>query len=247
MEDGPKLIPKRWTPADYTVADPGSGGIPDAPSTGTLYGRLNGQWSPVAGPGVADAPSDGSTYGRKNGGWLAVTPGISDAPSDGNVYSRQNGAWAAVSPKLSILATKSTSGTSTSGTILGPIFTAGDSYIDDAGNGAFLSTGIPTEYDNSNGPSFGMIVPIAFGQPQGYIGRYTPGGSSPSPLGNNYAVSGAQIIQNTAISGYGLNTQIAKLLADYPGGLPGNSCPLISKSMRPDHHISGQLFPTPGG
>ena len=44
--------------------------------------------------GITDAPSDGTTYGRKDAGWVSISSGgISDAPSDGKYYGRKDGAW----------------------------------------------------------------------------------------------------------------------------------------------------------
>ena len=55
----------------------GGGGIPDAPSDGTLYGRVNATWSAAqpAGSYLTEAPSDGNTYGRKNGAWSSIAGG----------------------------------------------------------------------------------------------------------------------------------------------------------------------------
>ena len=50
----------------------------DAPSNGTLYGRLNGAWSAVTvgGGGITEAPTDGAIYARKGqtAAWIAALP-----------------------------------------------------------------------------------------------------------------------------------------------------------------------------
>ena len=71
----------------------GGGGIPDAPSDGTLYGRKNAAWDAVPAPGIADAPSDGTLYARKNAAWDAVPAGVEEAPNDGLPYVRQSQNW----------------------------------------------------------------------------------------------------------------------------------------------------------
>ena len=52
-----------------------SGGIPDAPSNGNIYGRMNATWVtvPTGGAGIADAPNDATLYGRKSLGWTHLT------------------------------------------------------------------------------------------------------------------------------------------------------------------------------
>jgi len=93
------LTAGKWT----LLAQGSSGGITDAPSDSTTYGRRNAIWvnvvnragdtmtgllvlsgDPTAPPGavtrqyadtkLSDAPSDGSDYGRKNGAWDKVVP-----------------------------------------------------------------------------------------------------------------------------------------------------------------------------
>jgi hypothetical protein len=111
-----------------------------------------GNWtllaSGTAGGGIADAPSDSTTYGRNNAAWVHVLPtaggtmigaitlaadpasglqaatknyvdahsgagGISDAPSDSTAYGRQNASWIHVLPL-------------TGGTLTGPLIQAAD-------------------------------------------------------------------------------------------------------------------------
>jgi hypothetical protein len=54
----------------------GTGGIPEAPTDGQLYGRQNSTWQvvPAAGPGggIGEAPINGQMFGRKNGGWSTL-------------------------------------------------------------------------------------------------------------------------------------------------------------------------------
>jgi hypothetical protein len=51
-----------------------SGGIPDAPTDGQLYGRQDAGWAVISsGGGIADAPSDGTLYGRKSAAWAHLT------------------------------------------------------------------------------------------------------------------------------------------------------------------------------
>jgi hypothetical protein len=69
-----------------------SAGIPDAPSDGSYYARLNASWAGFT-PGFADATADGQLYARQNNTWFPFALGISDAPSDGSTYGRNNNAW----------------------------------------------------------------------------------------------------------------------------------------------------------
>jgi hypothetical protein len=51
----------------------GTGGVPEAPSDGKLYGRKDVAWSEiVGGGGLPDAPSNDGYYGRHNGNWQQV-------------------------------------------------------------------------------------------------------------------------------------------------------------------------------
>jgi hypothetical protein len=52
----------------------GSGGIPEAPSTGTYFARRNATWA--ATPIQADAPSDGVNYVRLNATWSSITTAL---------------------------------------------------------------------------------------------------------------------------------------------------------------------------
>jgi len=65
--------------------------LPEAPSTNTPYGRMNGAWTPVLG----DAPSNGLPYARMNATWSAVVP---EAPLTGSIYGRGSAGWTPVLP-----------------------------------------------------------------------------------------------------------------------------------------------------
>jgi hypothetical protein len=73
-----------------------------------------------------------------------------------------------------------------------------------------------------------MAVGNSLNQPQASVGRYTPSGQSPNPLGHCYAVSGAAISNNGIVPNYGLNNQVTQLVKDYSGALPRGSIVLIS-------------------
>jgi hypothetical protein len=93
----PNSLVLSWNSAtqSYVLAPAASGGLPDAPADGTLYGRQNTAW--VAVPvSMADAPNDGTLYGRKNLAWVAVPASLPDAPNDGSLYGRKSLGWALV-------------------------------------------------------------------------------------------------------------------------------------------------------
>jgi hypothetical protein len=53
------------------------GGLGEAPSDGSLYGRMDAAWTvipPAADGGLPEAPNDGKLYGRLSGQWTQVTP-----------------------------------------------------------------------------------------------------------------------------------------------------------------------------
>lgn len=91
-----KWTSKRATAADLAGLVPA--GVPDAPSDGTRYVRLNAAWSTIPLP-IGDAPSDGTPYSRKDAAWVAAgSGGVPEAPISMTFYARQNGAWAAIVP-----------------------------------------------------------------------------------------------------------------------------------------------------
>lgn len=58
------------------------------------YFVFNGSaWVAFDAGGIPDAPSDGSLYGRKDAGWEQVPAGLADAPSDGKLYGREDATW----------------------------------------------------------------------------------------------------------------------------------------------------------
>lgn len=65
--------------------------LPEAPSTNTPYGRMNGAWTPV----LADAPSNSLPYARLNATWTPVVP---EAPLTGSIYGRGSAGWVPVMP-----------------------------------------------------------------------------------------------------------------------------------------------------
>jgi hypothetical protein len=72
-------------------------GVPDAPSDGELYARLNAAWQDFV-AGIADAPADGDLYARLDNAWEAFVAGIPDAPNDGNYYARKDLDWESFVP-----------------------------------------------------------------------------------------------------------------------------------------------------
>jgi lysophospholipase L1-like esterase len=103
------------------------------------------------------------------------------------------------------------------------IFYLGDSYLDD-GNYKALTNGSASEYASNSAP-WSTVVNVTLGLPS--TGRWTPAGSQ-SALGNNYAVSGAGINCSSTPTNTSLHGQAAKLLADYPHGLPAGSLVVIA-------------------
>jgi len=103
------------------------------------------------------------------------------------------------------------------------IFYLGDSYLDD-GNFKALTNKSAVEYFSNSEP-WGNLVNHTLGLPA--VGRWTPAGGR-APLGNNYAVSGAGINYSPTPGNTSLHGQVAKLLADYPHGLPTNSLVVLA-------------------
>lgn len=114
----------------------GGGGIPEAPSDSTLYGRKNGAWAqaqPLDGDLTALAGLTGLNviyYRSGSDTWSAVTVGtglafvggtltatggggggIPEAPTDSKYYARRNSAWADISVTFAPLASPTFSGT----------------------------------------------------------------------------------------------------------------------------------------
>ena len=83
-----------WVP----TADPAEIGdavqttnAPDANKKITTRFQLLGGGS--GGGGIPEAPSDGTIYGRQNAGWVPAGGGVTEAPNDGKPYVRQGAAW----------------------------------------------------------------------------------------------------------------------------------------------------------
>lgn len=68
-----------------------SGGIPEAPEDGILYGRKDATWQRA----TPEAPNDGILYGRFNYSWIKA---VEEAPEDNQKYARINGSWEAILP-----------------------------------------------------------------------------------------------------------------------------------------------------
>jgi hypothetical protein len=95
------------------------------------------------------------------------------------------------------------------------VFYLGDSYLDDGNYKALTHLATDTY-----APPWSTVANLALGLPT--VGRWTPSGGR-TPFGTNYAVAGAGInISPTPIS-TSLHGQVAKLLEDYPSGLPSHS------------------------
>jgi lysophospholipase L1-like esterase len=108
-------------------------------------------------------------------------------------------------------------------TALTNIIYLGDSYLDDGNIKALTTTKAPDFFSNS--APWPTLVNRALGLPA--VGRWTSAGSQ-SPLGNNYAVSGAGISYSSTPTNTSLHGQVAKLLADYPHGIPANSLVVVA-------------------
>lgn len=79
---------------------PTIGAVPAGATYALIFNPATGQYAqlPISllGGGISDAPSDGTIYGRKNAAWVATGGGIADAPNDGILYGRKSLAWSAV-------------------------------------------------------------------------------------------------------------------------------------------------------
>jgi GDSL-like Lipase/Acylhydrolase len=98
------------------------------------------------------------------------------------------------------------------------IFYLGDSYLDD-GNYQALRNRLGSANASDSAP-WDNVVNVTLGLPS--AGRWASPGSQ-SPVGNNYAVCGAAIKYSPTPIDTSLHGQVAKLLADYPHGLPAGS------------------------
>jgi GDSL-like Lipase/Acylhydrolase len=145
-----------------------------------------------------------------NGDNASVSP---RSPSQRTINTETSGN---IKPKLSKASWKSPQG-------VNQIFYLGDSYLDD-GNYQAL-TGFPLEYF-SNEPPWGTDVNVTLGLPA--VGRWSPAGSAPNPLGNNYAVAGSSIGGDLTLVDTSLRGQVNLMLSDYPKGLPADSLVVVA-------------------
>jgi GDSL-like Lipase/Acylhydrolase len=107
--------------------------------------------------------------------------------------------------------------------VLKNIIYLGDSYLDDGNYQAIA--GYPVEHF-SNEPPWPTDVNLALGFPA--VGRWTPAGNPPNPLGNNYAVNGASIDGNvTPPLDTSFRGQVNLVLSDYPNGLPADKIVVV--------------------
>jgi hypothetical protein len=90
MLDGDPVQPLEAATKQYV--DDNAGGIPDAPSDNTTYGRDNGAWVPLPASYMPEAPNTSTRFGRFNSTWQpdAIQ---TDAPNDGGAYARQSAGW----------------------------------------------------------------------------------------------------------------------------------------------------------
>ncbi len=103
------------------------------------------------------------------------------------------------------------------------VFYLGDSYLDDGNYKALTNKSLPDYFSNS--APWGTLVNRTLGLLS--AARWIPTGSH-SPLGNNYAVSGAGINQSSTATNTSFHAQVTQLLADYPHGLPNSSLVVIA-------------------
>src|SRR5436190_16336827 len=91
----------------YVDTAVGAAGIPEAPSTGITFGRMNATWTgvlPLAG-GTLTGPlllnaAPTAPLGAATKGYVDANT-FTDAASDGSYYGRRNAAWAVVAPLTS--------------------------------------------------------------------------------------------------------------------------------------------------
>jgi len=81
---------RRATVASLT----GSGGVPEAPNDGKLYGRKSTGWVEATASAVGADATGAATAAV--GAHVSGTTHIAEAPSDGTQYARKNAGWEAV-------------------------------------------------------------------------------------------------------------------------------------------------------
>ena len=129
----------------------------------------------------------------------------SNANTSGKVEAKPNGAWWKAPHCLQ------------------NIFYLGDSYLDDGNYEAI--TGLPVEF-YSDEPPWATDVNVTLGLTA--TGRWTPAGSPPNSLGNNYAVAGASIEGSLTPVDTSFLGQVNLMLSDYPHGLPADSLVVVA-------------------
>jgi hypothetical protein len=72
----------------------GSGGVPEAPNDGKLYGRKSAGWVEATATAVGADASGAATAAV--GSHVSGTTHLPDAASDGKQYARKDGAWSEV-------------------------------------------------------------------------------------------------------------------------------------------------------
>jgi hypothetical protein len=128
---------------------------------------------------------------------------------------------------------------------IGPIFWLGASYEDNWPNYyAIQSLTAPTTFSGS----WAFLVNATLGQNS--VGRWTTAGSVAGNLGRIYAVSGASWSNYITGVNTTIATQTAKLISDYPGGLPTGSVVVIHCGINEmqfgGNLIGGGIFSTDG-
>jgi lysophospholipase L1-like esterase len=106
------------------------------------------------------------------------------------------------------------------GSLLNKIFYLGDSYLDEENYFSLNHISV-----RAYSPPWSTVANRALGLQS--KGRWTPTGGQ-SPFGTNYAVAGAGINFSSLAPAYtSLHGQVARLLQDYPQGLPSQSLTVI--------------------
>ena len=144
------------------------GKVPEAPSNGNQYARINGGWSIVT-AGLGDAPSNSLYYCRWNGGWVNFDPTSkpADALTQDQAYAVSNASYKNYAG--SVIGTLSTG----SGTLTFTDTNANDGkYVQlNAGsnfnlvdNGSYWSLEVPTFANTGNGYFVEDLVSYVSGQ-----------------------------------------------------------------------------------
>jgi hypothetical protein len=193
----------KWTGSGGSGS--GGGGIPDAPSNGQLYGRMNAAWSvvPTSSGGIPDAPLDGQTYGRNNAAWVVVPTtgsGGTTIPNplqiNGTGASGYSGTHVATAADLFLNKTASGNQSTVSGTTNGSL------------RWQLVLGNVNPEGSNDTGSGFDLVSYTNSGAQKGIplqVDRATNatvinGIGAASPIGG-FSASGANLIINKPGSG----------------------------------------------